>query len=83
MTFPPSEVRTHRGYPTVRDYWLRFYRDDPDLYDRFALSSVHAVAEMVAGGVKRKDAARMVADLSGWPQRDVYRLAVDAGDTEG
>ncbi len=41
------------------------------------------VAEMVAGGVKRKDAARMVADLSGWPLRDVYRLAVDAGDTEG
>ncbi len=38
------------------------------------------VAEMVAGGVKRKDAARMVADLSGWPQRDVYRLAVDAGE---
>jgi 16S rRNA (cytidine1402-2'-O)-methyltransferase len=38
------------------------------------------VAEMVAGGVKRKEAARMVADLSGWPQRDVYRLAVDAGE---
>ncbi len=41
------------------------------------------VAEMVAGGVKRKDAARMVADLSGWPQRDVYRLAIEAGDTPG
>ena len=38
------------------------------------------VAEMVAGGVKRKEAARMVADLSGWPQRDVYRLAVEAGE---
>ena len=38
------------------------------------------VAEMVAGGVKRKQAARMVADLSGWPQRDVYRLAVEAGE---
>ena len=36
------------------------------------------LAELVAGGVKRKDAARMVADLSGWPQRDVYRLALDA-----
>jgi 16S rRNA (cytidine1402-2'-O)-methyltransferase len=35
------------------------------------------VAELVAGGVKRKEAARLVADLSGWPQRDVYRLAID------
>ena len=52
--------------------------------DRWDTGRVRAeVAEMVAGGVKRKDAARMVADLSGWPQRDVYRLAVDAGDTEG
>ncbi len=40
------------------------------------------VAELVAGGLKRKDAARMVADLSGWPRRDVYRLAVEAG-TDG
>jgi 16S rRNA (cytidine1402-2'-O)-methyltransferase len=39
------------------------------------------VAELVAGGVKRKDAARMVADLSGWPQRDVYRLAVEPAET--
>lgn len=38
------------------------------------------LAQLVAGGVKRKEAARMVADLAGWPQRDVYRLAVDAGD---
>lgn len=52
--------------------------------DRWDTGRVRAeVAEMVAGGVKRKDAARMVADLSGWPQRDVYRLAVEAGDTEG
>lgn len=38
------------------------------------------LAQLVAGGVKRKDAARMVADLAGWPQRDVYRLAIDAGE---
>ena len=38
------------------------------------------VAQLVAGGVKRKEAARLVADLSGWPQRDVYRLAIDAAE---
>jgi 16S rRNA (cytidine1402-2'-O)-methyltransferase len=38
------------------------------------------VADLVAGGLKRKDAARMVADLSGWPQRDVYRLAVEPAE---
>jgi 16S rRNA (cytidine1402-2'-O)-methyltransferase len=33
------------------------------------------LAALLAGGVRLKDAARVVADLSGWAQRDVYRLA--------
>jgi 16S rRNA (cytidine1402-2'-O)-methyltransferase len=31
--------------------------------------------ELVTAGMKKKDAARLVADLSGWPQREVYRIA--------
>ena len=38
------------------------------------------VAHMLAGGLKKKDAARLVADLSGWAQREVYRLAAE-GET--
>jgi 16S rRNA (cytidine1402-2'-O)-methyltransferase len=38
------------------------------------------VAELVAGGVKRKEAARLVAGLAGWPQREVYRVAVEVDD---
>ncbi len=34
------------------------------------------VAQLVAGGLRVKEAARLVADRAGWPQRDVYRLAV-------
>ncbi len=33
------------------------------------------INRLLAGGMKAKDAARMVADLSGWPQRDVYKRA--------
>ena len=34
------------------------------------------VAQLVAGGLRVKEAAKLVADRAGWPQRDVYRLAV-------
>lgn len=33
------------------------------------------VARLLAGGVKKKDVARQVAAVSGWPQREVYRVA--------
>ncbi len=36
------------------------------------------VAALVARGLRLKDAARLVADRAGWPQREVYRLAVEA-----
>jgi 16S rRNA (cytidine1402-2'-O)-methyltransferase len=39
------------------------------------------VAELVAGGLRLKEAARLVADRAGWPQRDVYRLAVEAASS--
>ncbi len=32
---------------------------------------------LVSGGAPKKDAARQVAHRSGWPQRDVYRLATE------
>ncbi len=37
----------------------------------------HTLGELVGSGMKKKDAARIVADRSGWAQREVYRLAVD------
>ena len=36
------------------------------------------VGRLVSGGMKRKEAARIVAELSGWPQREVYRVTSDA-----
>jgi ubiquinone/menaquinone biosynthesis C-methylase UbiE len=38
----------YRGYATIEEDWDRFYSEYPHLYDRFALSSVHAVREMQA-----------------------------------
>ncbi len=35
----------------------------------------------VAGGAHKKEAARQVAQLAHWPQRDVYRLATEANDS--
>jgi 16S rRNA (cytidine1402-2'-O)-methyltransferase len=35
-----------------------------------------AVAALLEEGVKRNEAIRRVAEASGWPRRDVYRLAV-------
>jgi 16S rRNA (cytidine1402-2'-O)-methyltransferase len=41
------------------------------------------VARLVGGGLRAKEAARQVAERSGWPQRDVYRLAIQAeGDRD-
>ena len=37
---------------------------------------------LVAAGAHKKEAARQVAQLSNWPQREVYRLATEAGDSE-
>jgi 16S rRNA (cytidine1402-2'-O)-methyltransferase len=34
------------------------------------------LSKLLAYGVKRKEAAKLVAELSGWPQREVYQLAV-------
>lgn len=35
----------HRSHPVMRDFWER-YTEFPDLYDRFAVSSVRAVQEL-------------------------------------
>jgi 16S rRNA (cytidine1402-2'-O)-methyltransferase len=40
------------------------------------------LARLVSGGTHRKAAARQVAQLAHWPQRDVYRLATDAQSAE-
>jgi len=33
--------------------------------------------KLLAGGLKKKDAARLAAELSGWPQREVYKMAIE------
>jgi hypothetical protein len=35
----------------------------------------------VAGGAHKKEAARQVAQLAHWAQREVYRLATEANDS--
>ena len=41
-----------------------------------------ALGEAMNAGVERKEAARRVAQESGWPRREVYRLAVDLPGAE-
>jgi len=43
-----SAVGVYRGFSTLEEDWDRFYREYPHLYDRFAVSSVHAVHELQA-----------------------------------
>ena len=38
----------YRGYETIEQDWDRFYREYPYRYDRFAVSSIHAVHELQA-----------------------------------
>ena len=35
-----------------------------------------ALAELLAEGVERKEAVKVVADLAGWPKREVYKVAL-------
>jgi 16S rRNA (cytidine1402-2'-O)-methyltransferase len=35
------------------------------------------LARLVSGGAQKKEAARQVAQLAGWPPRDVYRMATE------
>lgn len=35
-----------------------------------------ALAEMLAEGVERKEAVKIVAELAGWPKREVYKVAL-------
>jgi len=34
------------------------------------------IEKLLADGLKKKDAAKLVAELSGWPMRDVYQLTI-------
>ena len=38
---------------------------------------------LVSGGTHKKEAARQVAQLANWPQRDVYRMATETDDLGG
>jgi 16S rRNA (cytidine1402-2'-O)-methyltransferase len=35
------------------------------------------LAHLAEAGIKKKDAARLVAEQAGWPPREVYRLAAE------
>jgi len=37
---------------------------------------MEALAELLAEGVERKEAVKVVADLAGWPKREVYKVAL-------
>jgi 16S rRNA (cytidine1402-2'-O)-methyltransferase len=40
---------------------------------------MEALAELLAEGVERKEAIKAVADLAGWPKREVYKVALREG----
>ena len=40
------------------------------------------LGRLLGSGVHKKEAARQVAQLANWPQRDVYRLATEANEPE-
>jgi uncharacterized protein YoaH (UPF0181 family) len=37
---------------------------------------VEALAELMAEGAAKKEAIKAVADLAGWPKREVYKVAL-------
>jgi 16S rRNA (cytidine1402-2'-O)-methyltransferase len=37
---------------------------------------VEALAELLAEGVKKKEAIKVVSDLAGWPKREIYKVAL-------
>ena len=37
---------------------------------------MEALADLMAEGVDKKDAVKAVADLAGWPKREVYKVAL-------
>jgi 16S rRNA (cytidine1402-2'-O)-methyltransferase len=50
----------------------------PEAAEAWDASRVRAELDRLAGeGVRRKEAARMVAELANWPAREVYRLATE------
>jgi 16S rRNA (cytidine1402-2'-O)-methyltransferase len=49
-----------------------------EVAERWDAAQVRAeLRSLAAAGLKKKDAARLVADQAGWPARDVYRLAAE------
>jgi 16S rRNA (cytidine1402-2'-O)-methyltransferase len=72
-----SAARAHFGEKEVLGEITLIIAGAPaEAAEKWAEPKVRAQIESLLGeGMKAKDAARIVADLSGWPQRDVYKLA--------
>ncbi|MGH2521446.1 MAG: 16S rRNA (cytidine(1402)-2'-O)-methyltransferase [Anaerolineales bacterium] len=72
-----SEARAHFGQKEILgEITLVIGGARPEAAPKWDEARVRAeVGRLIADGMKTKVAARLVAELAGWAQRDVYRLA--------
>ena len=74
-----SEARAHFGRKEVRGE-ITLVVGGASAGAEVAWDEARVRAELeklLAGGMKKKDAARLGAELSGWPVRDVYKMAAE------
>jgi SAM-dependent methyltransferase len=78
QSWPSSE--TYRGYPTIRGNFERFYKEFPDRYHRFALSTDATVEEMQR--LFGFDGTR-VLDVASGTGRSTFAIAKHAASVVG
>jgi 16S rRNA (cytidine1402-2'-O)-methyltransferase len=71
-----SEARAHFSQKEILGEITLVIAGAAVIEEKWDEARVHAeVQHLVQSGLKKKEAAQIVADLSGWPTREVYRLA--------
>jgi len=72
-----GDARTHFGQKEILgEITLVIAGADPSAEEKWEAARVRAEVEKLAGeGMKKKDAAKLIAELSGWPPREVYKVA--------
>ena len=75
-----EEAITHFGAAEVRGEITLVIegRRDPDPAEGWDQIRIrHALADLIALGIERKEAAKQIAQQSGWERREVYRIATE------
>jgi ubiquinone/menaquinone biosynthesis C-methylase UbiE len=63
---------SYRGYQTIKNYWDRYDLEFHDIYDRFALSSVSAVDDIL---VNYGFTGKRVLDIGAGTGKSTFRIA--------